>query len=344
MAANGVHAGRARRTQVLIERKISRKQPSKQGFNHMKTNATTIGTMLVLAMLLTLPTSGNAKLNVVATTADFGAIAREIGGDLVQVTVLARPTEDVHFVDPKPSYVAKLSRADVLIEGGAELESGWLPPLLDGARNSKLGLGRPGHVACAEGLALLEVPATLDRSRGDLHAMGNPHFMTDPVNARHTAERICAAFSTIDQKHGATYMERLNTFTKRLDLKIVAWQKQLEPFHGKSVVAFHNSWPYFARRFGIKIPLFLEPKPGIPPSPAHLAEVIARMKSERIGVILVEPYQNRKTAETVSAKTGAVVVEFTQYPGGVKGTEGGYVELVDYLVNRLTAALSSDTR
>jgi zinc/manganese transport system substrate-binding protein len=306
----------------------------------MKTNVMIAGTMLALTMLLALPTSGQAKLNVVATTADFGAIAREIGGDLVQVTILARPTEDVHFVDPKPSYVVKLSRAVVLIEGGAELESGWLPPLLDSARNPKLEAGRPGHLACAEGLALLEVPATLDRSKGDLHAMGNPHFMTDPINARHVAERICAAFSAVDREHSAKYMERLNTFTKRLDGRMVAWQKQLEPFRGKSLVAFHNSWPYFARRFGVKIDLFLEPKPGIPPSPAHLVEVISRMKSERIGVILVEPYQNRKTAEIVSAKTGAVVVEFTQYPGGVRGTEGGYVELVDYLVNTLSAALS----
>jgi zinc/manganese transport system substrate-binding protein len=306
----------------------------------MKTNVLITRTMSVLVMLLALPTSGQAKLNVVATTADLGAIAREIGGDLVQVTILARPTEDVHFVDPKPSYVVKLSRADVLIEGGAELESGWLPPLLDGARNPKLAAGQAGRVACAEGLALLEVPTTLDRSKGDLHAMGNPHFMTDPMNAQHAAQRICEAFSTVDQEHSVKYLERLNTFTKRLDDRMVAWQKQLEPFHGKSVVAFHNSWPYFARRFGIKIDLFLEPKPGIPPSPAHLAEVIARMKSERIGVILVEPYQNRKTAETVSAKTGAVVVEFTQYPGGVRGTEGGYVELIDYLVNTLSAALS----
>jgi zinc/manganese transport system substrate-binding protein len=306
-------------------------------------NAKTIlsHTILALTLCLAVTAPSHAKLNVVATTADFGAIAREVGADWVQVTVLAKPTEDVHFVDPKPSYVAKLSHADVLIEGGAELEAGWLPPLLEGARNPRLTAGQPGHVACAEGLVLLEVPATLDRSKGDLHAMGNPHYMSDPVNAGHAAGRICDAFAAVDRERATVYRERLDAFTKRLDERQAAWQKQLEPFKGQRIAAFHNSWPYFARRFGVKIDLFLEPKPGIPPTPAHLAEVMTTMKAEKIGVILLEPYQNRKTAETVSAKTGAVVLDFPQYPGGIKGTEAGYVELMDYLVNTLATALNS---
>jgi len=280
------------------------------------------------------------KLTVVATTADFGAIARDIGGDRVQVSVLAQPGEDAHFVTPKPSYIAKLAKADVLIEGGAELEIGWLPPLLDGARNPKLAAGQPCHVSCAEGLALLEVPTTLDRAKGDIHAMGNPHFMTDPLNARHAAERICAAFAAADPPNAAGYRERLNAFTNRLDAKLIAWQKQLEPFRGRRLVAFHNSWPYFAARFGLKIHIFLEPKPGIPPSPAHLADVVAAMKAEDITVVIVEPHQNRKTGEMVAAKTGARLLDFTQYPGGVKGTEAGYIELLDYLVNTLAEALA----
>jgi len=298
--------------------------------------------ILALSLLFGLSQSGQAKLNVVATTPDFGAIAREIGNDLVQVNVLAKPTEDPHFVDPKPSYIVKLSKADILIEGGAELEMGWLPPLIDGARNSKIELGKPGRILCAEGLALLEVPTTLDRSKGDIHALGNPHFMTDPMNARHAAERICDAFSTLDQEHSAVYRQRLDAFNERLDEKLAAWKKQLEPFQGKRLVAYHNSWPYFANRFGVRIDLFLEPKPGIPPTPAHLAEVVTTMKRENIGVIIIEPYQNRKTAETVSEKTNATILEFTQYPGGVKGTEVGYIELIDYLVNTLDTALSKE--
>jgi len=284
-----------------------------------------------------------AKLNVVTTTADFGALAREIGGDLVNISVLAKPTEDPHFVDAKPSYIAKLARADVLIEGGAELEMGWLPPLIDGSRNSKIALGKPGHVPCAEGLALLEVPATLDRSRGDIHAMGNPHFMTDPMNARHVAERIAAAFSAADADHNAAYRQKLDAFVKRLDEKLPAWEKEMAPFKGKRVVAYHNSWPYFAQRFGVKIDLFLEPKPGIPPTPANLASVQSDMKTQGVRVIIVEPYQNRKTAENVAQATGAAIVDVAQYPGGVKGTEGGYIELIDYLVKSIAKALKEKT-
>lgn len=299
--------------------------------------------ILAINLLSGLAVSSHAKLNVVATTPDSGAIAREIGDDLVQVNVLAKPAEDPHFVDPKPSYIVKLSKADILIEGGAELEMGWMPPLIDGARNSKIALGKPGRVLCAEGLALLEVPAILDRSMGDIHALGNPHFMTDPMNARHAAKRICDTFSALDQEHSAAYRQRLEDFNKRLDEKMQTWKKQMEPFKGKSLVAYHNSWPYFAKRFGVKIELFLEPKPGIPPTPAHLAEVITTIKRENIGVIIVEPYQNRKTAETVAEKTGAIIVEFTQYPGGVKGTEAGYIEMIDYLVNTLAKALNQKT-
>ena len=298
---------------------------------------------LALIGLSTLAATSQAKLNVVATTADFGAIARNIGGDLVEVSVLAKPTEDPHFVDPKPSYMVKLSRADVLIEGGAELEVGWLPPLLDGARNTKLAAGQPGHVCCAEGLALLEVPTALDRSQGDIHAMGNPHFMTDPVNAGHAAKLICATFVAVDSEHAAAYQAALAVFMKRLDENMAIWQKKMAPFQGKSVVAYHNSWPYFANRFGVKIDLFLEPKPGIPPTPAHLADVVTHMKTEHINVIVVEPYQNRKTAEKVAAETGATIVDFAQFPGGVKGTEAGYIELIDYLVNSLATALKNSS-
>jgi len=285
--------------------------------------------------------SAEAKLNVVATTADFGALAQAVGGDLVNVTVLAKPTEDPHFVDAKPSYIVRLNRADVLIEGGAELEVGWLPPLLDGSRNDKLAAGQPGHIAIAEGLAMMEVPAELDRSKGDLHAKGNPHFMTDPENGRHAAKRIAEGLAAVDPAHKADFAQKLQAWLKLLDAKEVVWQKQLAPFAGTRVAAFHNSWPYFARRFGLKMDLFLEPKPGIPPSPAQLATVLETMKREHIKVIVIEPYQSKHMAATVAAQTGATVLDFAQYPGGVKGTEGDYLALLDKLVTTLAAALAA---
>ena len=293
-----------------------------------------------LVILLALfPILAQAKLNVIVTTPDLGAVVREIGGDKVDLSILARPTEDPHFIDAKPSFIVKLNRADALVEGGAELEVGWLPSLIEGARNPRVVSGAPGHIACQQGVQLLEVPATLDRSRGDIHAAGNPHFMMDPANARIVARHIADSFSELDPPSAGSYRANLTKFSSQLDAKLVEWQKLLEPFKGQRIVAYHNSWPYFAGRFGVKIDLFLEPKPGIPPSPAHLAELIAKMKEEKIRVIFVEPHLNRKSAETVARNTGATVLNVTQFPGGVKGTEGGYLQLMDYLVQSLAKAL-----
>ena len=302
----------------------------------MKTTFSLILTTLLLAA------SAQAKLNVVATTADLGAIAREIGGDAITLTTLAKPTEDPHFVDAKPSFIVKLNRADVVIEGGAELEIGWLPALLDQSRNEKLAAGAPGHVICSKGVPLMDVPATLDRSRGDIHAAGNPHYLIAPSNAKIVAQNIADALAEVDAKNAETYRANLKKFTAALDAKMAEWQQTLAPFAGASIVAYHDSWPYFARDFGFKIDLFLEPKPGIPPTPAHLAEVIFKMKSEKARVIIVDPYLNRRTAETVARDTGAAVVDVTQFPGGLKGTDGGYIQLEDYLVNTLAKALAEN--
>ncbi len=282
-----------------------------------------------------------AKLTVVATTADLGSIAREIGGDRVEITTLAKPTEDPHFVDPKPSFIIKLNRADALLEGGAELEIGWLTPLLEGARNRKLALGQPGRVICSKGVEMLEVPTVLDRAQGDIHAAGNPHYLTDPANAKIVASNIAAAFAQLDAGSTDFFQANLKRFITQLDTKLAEWQKALAPYQGRRIVAYHNSWPYFAKRFGVKVDLFLEPKPGIPPSPAHLAGVIAKMKADKIGVVFVEPQLSRRTAENVARNTGAAVVEVSHFPGGVKGTEAGYLALMDHIVNSLAKALAA---
>ena len=295
---------------------------------------------LSLLPLLLLATPAQAKLNVVATTPDLASIAKEIGGDHIDLTILAKPTEDPHFVDAKPSLILKLNRADVVIEGGAELEIGWLPRLLDQARNVKLASDAPGHVACSHGVPLKEIPSSLDRSKGDIHAAGNPHYIVDPANANIVARNITQVFCALDEKSCAAYRVNLQKFTDALDAKLVEWQKKLEPFKGQQVVAYHNSWLYFGERFGLNIDLFLEPKPGVPPTPKHLAEVIMKMKQDKVRVILVDPYLDRRTAETVAGKTGATVVDVAQFPGGVKGTEGGYIALMDYLVNSVAKALA----
>lgn len=282
-----------------------------------------------------------AKLNVVATTPDLAAIAKEIGGDKIELTTLARPTEDPHFVDARPSFVLKLNKADVLIHGGAELEVGWLPKLIEQARNAQIVSAAKGEVRCCEGVKMLEVPDKLDRSAGDIHAAGNPHFLVDPENAKIVAHHIAAAFAKSDAANQGFYEANATKFLSVLEKKLPEWKAALAPFAGQQVVAYHNSWIYFAARFGLKIEIFLEPKPGIPPSPSHLADVIAKMKQQQARVIIVDPYLSRKTAETVARSTGAAVVDVAQMPGGVKGTEGSYVALMDYLVNSLAKALGN---
>jgi zinc/manganese transport system substrate-binding protein len=301
-------------------------------FDFMKSILTSLSILTLFAV------SALAKLNVVATTPDIASIAKEIGGDHIDLTTLAKPTEDPHFVDAKPSFIVKLNRADVLLEGGAELEIGWLPALLDQARNSKLATS--GHIKCSDGVQLLEVPSTLDRSKGDIHAAGNPHFLVDPVNARIAAQHIADALCGLDGKSADAYRANLKKFTDALDTKIAEWQKIMAPYKGQQIVAYHNSWLYFGKRFGLVIDLFLEPKPGVPPTPTHLAEVIIKMRTENVHVIIVDPYLNRRTAETVASKTSATVVDVTQFPGGIKGTEGGYIQLLDYLVNSVAHALA----
>src|SRR6185295_13176977 len=226
--------------------------------------------------------SAQAKINVVATLPDLGSLAREIGGDNVSVTVLAKPTEDPHFVDARPSFVVALRSADVLIDGGAELELGWLPPLLQNARNPKIEVGKPGRVQASQGIRMMNVPANVTRAAGDVHALGNPHFMTDPIIAKAVAQHMAQAFAAIDSANAGSYDANYKKFEATINAKLQDWGAAMAPFKGQNVVAYHDSWPYFAHRFGINIDTFLEPKPGIPPSPSHLAGVIEKMKAQKI--------------------------------------------------------------
>jgi zinc/manganese transport system substrate-binding protein len=294
--------------------------------------------LIFVALWAAFITSAHAKLNVVATVPDLGSLAREIGGDKVEVTTLAKPTEDPHFVDARPSFVVALRNADVLIEGGAELEIGWLPPLLQNARNPKIELGKPGRVQASSGIRLMNVPANVTRAAGDVHALGNPHFMTDPIIAKAVAQHIAQSFAAIDAANAAFYDANAKKFEATINAKLQEWGTALLAFKGQSVVAYHDSWPYFAHRFGLNIDIFLEPKPGIPPSPSHLAEVIAQMKAQHVKAIIVEPFHDRKVAERVASATGAKVVDFAQYPGALPNTDT-YVKLIDALVSRLAAAL-----
>ena len=286
------------------------------------------------------PTSA-AKLRVVATTPDLAALARVIGGDAVEVQALAKPTEDPHYVDAKPSHIVTLNRADVLIEGGAELELGWLPPLLENARNDRIAAGAPGRVVASQGIRMLDVPTTFDRSKGDLHALGNPHFLLDPLNAKIIAAQIADHLAQVDPQAADLFKANLGTFVAALDVKLAEWQQQLAPYSGAKIVTYHPDFVYLAERFKLQVVETLEPKPGIAPSPAHLAKVISIMRATNARVILVQPYQNRRTAETVARQTNAVVLDLPQQPGALKNTDT-YFDLLDYMVRTLASALKEN--
>ena len=301
----------------------------------------TLSLLLVAATVLPgprEPAKPVAPISVVATTPDLAALAREIGGSAVDVKALAKPTEDPHFVDAKPSHIVTLNRADVLIEGGAELELGWLPPLMESARNGKIASGAAGRVVASQGIRMMEIPTTFDRSKGDVHALGNPHFLIDPLNAKIIAANIAEHLAQVAPASAETFRSNLRAFDSKLDAKLAEWQKQLAPFKGAKIVTYHKDFVYLAERFGLEVVATLEPKPGIAPSPAHLATVISTMRAQNAHVILVQPYQNRKTAETVARQTSATVLDMPQQPGAVKDATT-YFTMMDHLVRTLTNGL-----
>lgn len=299
-----------------------------------------ITSAILVAASLALASPAHAALKVVATTGEYGALASQVGGSRVSVTTIAKPTEDPHFVDARPSQIVALNRADVLIEGGAELEIGWLPTLLDGARNPRILAGAPGRVVASQGVQLLDIPLAADRSQGDTHVAGNPHFMLDPLNSRIVAGHIARVFSALDPAGASIYKTNFANFETSLAAKMKEWTAILAPYAGRQIVTYHPTWRYFGRRFRLRADTFLEPKPGIPPSPPHLAKVMQKMRAENIRVLLVEPYQPRKTAQAVISRTNGIMVEVCQFPGALPGTQT-YVQLIDTVVKRVAQALAT---
>src|SRR3954466_7093150 len=199
---------------------------------------------LGLAALFAAGSIAGAQLRVVATTPDLASVAREVAGDRANVVALAKATEDPHFVDAKPSFVVTLNRADALIEGGAELELGWLPPLLENSRNTKIAAGAPRHVVASEGIRMLEIPTTFDRSKGDIHSKGNPHFLTDPINAKIVAANIAEHLAQVNPASAALYKANLAKFDAKVDAKLKEWKQELAPYAGAKIVTYHKDFPY----------------------------------------------------------------------------------------------------
>jgi zinc/manganese transport system substrate-binding protein len=294
---------------------------------------------VALALVGSPATPAFAKLKVVTTLQDLASLADAMGGDRVETFALVKGYQDPHFVDAKPSFILKLSRADLLIAAGLELEIGYLPPLLDQSRNAKIHPGSPGYLDASTGCEILNRPVQqVTRAMGDVHPYGNPHFWTDPENGRIIARSIAAKLSELDPAGREAYAGNLAAFERRLTEKEKEWTAKMAPYAGAKIVTFHDSWPNFARRYGLNIVGHIEPKPGIPPSPTHTLEIINLITTDKIPVILVEPYFDLKTPKYIAEKTGAVVLNFYPSVGGVPEIKD-YFALFDYNLNGFVAAM-----
>ena len=285
----------------------------------------------------------SAALKVVTTTADLGALAKEVGGDKVQVDSFAKGYQDPHFVEPKPSFILLANKADLLIVVGRELEIGWLPPLITSSRNSKIQTGAAGYLDASSNVKILEIPTgQITRAMGDVHPAGNPHYWLDPGNGRKIAAAIRDKFSELSPADKAYFAQRYSDFDKRLADAEKKWDATMAPYKGTKIVTYHRSWPNFVERFGLDVIGYVEPKPGIPPSPSHTLELIDEMKRQNVKIILVEPYFDLKTPQSIANQVGGKVLVLAPSVGGTKEATD-YITLFDYDVNTLATALKAIT-
>jgi zinc/manganese transport system substrate-binding protein len=299
----------------------------------------TLAAVLGSALLSAAP--ARAALNVVTTTQDMASIAQEVGGDKIKVTPLAKGYQDPHFVEAKPSFVLILNKADLLIVVGRDLELGWLPPLITQSRNARIQPGAAGYLDPSSSAKILEMPTgTITRAQGDVHPLGNPHYWLDPENGRRIAKAIEAKLSQMDPPNAAYYAQRTQDFDKRLTAAQQRWKAQMAPYNGLKVITYHRSWANFADAFGLNVIGYVEPKPGIPPTPQHTLDVINAMKSQNIKIIMVEPYFDTKTPNSIASKTGAKVLVMPPSVGGVPAA-GDYFKLFDYDLNLLVEAIKA---
>jgi zinc/manganese transport system substrate-binding protein len=284
-------------------------------------------------------TSAQAELTVVTATQDLAAIAQEVGGDKIKVTALAKGYQDPHFVEAKPSFVLTLNKADLLIVVGRDLEIGWLPPLITQSRNAKIQPGAAGYLDPSVNAKILELPTgQITRAMGDVHPLGNPHYWLDPENGKRIAQAIAAKLAEMDGANGAYYKQREQDFESRLTAAIQRWKAQLAPYKGLKVVSYHRSWTNFADAFGLDVIGYVEPKPGIPPTPQHTLDVINAMKGQNVKIIMVEPYFDLKTPNSIASNTGGKVLVMPPSVGGVPQA-ADYFKLFDYDLGLLLGAI-----
>ncbi len=291
--------------------------------------------ILIASLLLiasTHPLQSKDKIKVITTLTDLASLTAAVGGDRVEVEALVKGTQDPHQIEVLPSYMVKLRNADLFVIIGMDLEM-WAYPLRDGSRNAKLLL-----VDCSTNIERLEVPTyKVDPSHGDIHLYGNPHYWLDPENGKRIMQTIFEALVKVSPEDYSYFENNLKTYTQKLDEKMVEWQTKAESLRGKQVIFFHNSWPYFNRRFGLVAANFIEPKPGVTPSPSHTARLIQQVKDQKIKVIAKEPFFDDRVPKMISRETGAKLVVLPTSVGGVPEVKD-YIGLFYYIINTLVEA------
>jgi len=294
--------------------------------------------IVALAVLATAPPA-RAAVNVMTATEDLADLTRQVGGDRAKVESIARGYQDPHFVEAKPSFILKLAKADLLVVVGRELEIGWLPSLIQQSRNAKVQVGADGYLDASLTAKILEIPTgQLTRAMGDVHPLGNPHYWLDPGNGRRIAKAIADKLSQMAPADAAYFASRYADFDKRLAEAEKRWDATMAPYKGLKVVTYHRSWPNFVDRFGLDVIGYVEPRPGIPPSPGHTIDLIGAMKRQNVKILMVEPYFDLKTPQSIGRETGAKVVVMPPSVGGEKEITD-YISLFDYDLNLLVAAI-----
>lgn len=294
------------------------------------------GLLLLSAAVMSLPASA-AALKVFACESEWGALARELGGDRLDIYVATHALQDVHRIQPKPSLIARYRQADVLICTGAELEAAWLTPLASIGNNPRLRPGAPGYVEASAFVTMRERPLRLDRAEGDVHPGGNPHIQTGPQNILPVAQGLAARLAVLDPTHADDYAARLAQFTTRWNAALARWQEKARPLQGLSVISAHRSWVYLYEWLGLKEVATIEPRPGLPPSAAHLESLLDRLKTQPATMVIYAAYQDRRPVEWLSARASIPAVELPFSPGGAPGTEDLF-GLFEVTLERLLAA------
>ena len=299
--------------------------------------------LLTLALLNCFSPSVRAanKLSVVTATTDLAALVQEIGGDRVEVDSIARGYQDPHFVEAKPSFLLKLRKTDLLVIVGLELEIGWLPPLIQQSGNPKIQVGAPGYLDASRFARILEIPTgQVTRAEGDVHPLGNPHYWLDPENGLRIAKGIETQISEMRPADADYFAQRYTAFEQRLKQADQQWLAEMKPYAGRKIVTYHRSWPNFADHFHLDVAGYVEPRPGIPPSPQHTVELIQLMKRDGVKVIVVEPYFDLKTPNSIARETGGQVLVLMPSVGGEKEITD-YFKLFDYNIAKLKQAFDT---